>query len=242
MPVDLQVGFEGVHLTAEGVAPHHDVDGTAAVAGRAGRPGSRSPARSSRRRSRRPAARPAALRTSGSRSSKTSSSRQIVVDSPPGMTMPSSSANSVARRIGRAVTPSPASATRCSRTSPCSARTPTTGSARLIGAASSSPRASAAGLPGHQHDDDDEQQRRSPRIRWRSAGSPGALRSSARRVQQVFGGAPQRGDDRDQGEAHRQGVQDDRDQHPRRADRCVSCGGHPDDAEPEQRRPPTRAG
>src|SRR3954470_19983206 len=52
----------------------------------------------------------------------------IVVDSPPGITSASTLSSSSGRRTGRATTSHSASAARCSRTSPCRARTPTTGS------------------------------------------------------------------------------------------------------------------
>ena len=70
----------------------------------------------------RPAARCA---RSGSSSPNSRANLIIVVDSPPGSTMPSMSSSSVARRIGRASAPTERSAARCSRTSPCRARTPT---------------------------------------------------------------------------------------------------------------------
>src|SRR5919112_4748339 len=66
--------------------------------------------------------------TNGSRSPKVRESLSMVVDSPPGITMPCSPSSSSGRRTGRAVAPASARATRCSRTSPWSARTPITGS------------------------------------------------------------------------------------------------------------------
>src|SRR3954447_1779288 len=68
----------------------------------------------------------------GSRRSKVRVSLSIVVDSPPGTTRASTSASSVGRRTGRATTPHSASAARCSRTSPCRASTPTTGSLLVV--------------------------------------------------------------------------------------------------------------
>src|SRR5579862_2147502 len=66
------------------------------------------------------------LRT-GSSISKATESRHSVVDSPPGMIRPSTRSSSGGRRTGTAVAPASASARRCSGTSPCKARTPTTG-------------------------------------------------------------------------------------------------------------------
>ena len=48
----------------------------------------------------------------------------MVVDSPPGRTMPSNPARSSGRRTGRGATPMSISAALCSATSPCNARMP----------------------------------------------------------------------------------------------------------------------
>jgi len=70
--------------------------------------------------------RPAAMRSRrGWNRPKARSSLSMVVDSPPGSTMPSTASTSVSRRTGTAVTPAASSARACSRTSPCSASTPT---------------------------------------------------------------------------------------------------------------------
>src|SRR5918912_527423 len=55
----------------------------------------------------------------------------MVVDSPPGITRPSSAASSSARRTSTASTPSSRSARTCSRNAPWSARTPTLPATRL---------------------------------------------------------------------------------------------------------------
>src|ERR1039457_5411443 len=79
---------------------------------------------------------PALIRfRSGSIRSKITASFHIVVDSPPGMTSPSTASSSSGRRTGTADAPTTASAARCSDTSPCSASTPTTGSAGVAGMA-----------------------------------------------------------------------------------------------------------
>src|SRR6185437_12490171 len=64
---------------------------------------------------------------SGSATSKAVVSFHIVVDSPPGITSPSTADSSSGRRTLTGVAPVRASARRCSATSPCNARTPTTG-------------------------------------------------------------------------------------------------------------------
>src|ERR1035441_9605017 len=64
---------------------------------------------------------------SGSRTSKATDSRHSVVDSPPGITRPSTRLSSPARRTGTGSAPTACSARRCSGTSPCRARTPSTG-------------------------------------------------------------------------------------------------------------------
>ena len=51
----------------------------------------------------------------------------MVVDSPPGMTSASTASSSARRRTVVASAPASRSAARCSRVSPCSARTPTRG-------------------------------------------------------------------------------------------------------------------
>src|SRR5271166_6872803 len=48
----------------------------------------------------------------------------MVVDSPPGMTSPSTASSSLRRRTGIDSAPASRSAARCSRVSPCSAKTP----------------------------------------------------------------------------------------------------------------------
>src|SRR5262249_44682079 len=60
----------------------------------------------------------------GSKSSNSTASLLIVVDSPPGITNACTSSSSRGRRTGRAITSASASAARCSRTSPCRAKTP----------------------------------------------------------------------------------------------------------------------
>src|SRR6478609_5454911 len=64
---------------------------------------------------------------SGSITPKRTASLEMVVDSPPGMTRPSTSASSSGRRTGLATASAAARAMRCSRTSPWRARTPMTG-------------------------------------------------------------------------------------------------------------------
>ena len=71
---------------------------------------------------------PAAIRfRSGSSSSKVDSRWLIVVDSPPGMINASTASSSAGRRTGTARSAHDDTAATCSRTSPCSARTPITG-------------------------------------------------------------------------------------------------------------------
>src|SRR5699024_6928860 len=67
---------------------------------------------------------PAINARSGSRSPNARSSLSIVVDSPPGRTRPSTASSSARRRTAVLVAPACSSASRCSRTSPWSARTP----------------------------------------------------------------------------------------------------------------------
>src|SRR6266511_1344238 len=74
---------------------------------------------------------PMRLRTGSARPNSTAS-LLIVVDSPPGMTSASTSSSSPGRRTDRARAPQASSARRCSRTSPWSASTPTTGSALTV--------------------------------------------------------------------------------------------------------------
>ncbi len=77
---------------------------------------------------------PAAMRARrGPAMPKRSASLEMVVDSPPGMTRPSTWASSSGRRTGLATASAAARAIRCSRTSPWRARTPITGVV-LIGA------------------------------------------------------------------------------------------------------------
>src|SRR3954447_11405879 len=64
---------------------------------------------------------------SGSRRSKARISLSIVVDSPPGRTIPARPSSSSGRRTARPWAPRSARARRCSRTSPWRASTPTTG-------------------------------------------------------------------------------------------------------------------
>src|SRR5919206_648214 len=64
---------------------------------------------------------------SGSITPKRTASLEMVVDSPPGRTRPSTSASSSGRRTGLATASAAARAMRCSRTSPWRARTPMTG-------------------------------------------------------------------------------------------------------------------
>src|SRR5215813_2874426 len=69
---------------------------------------------------------PVAMRAAiGSNRPNSTASLLIVVDSPPGMTRAWTSSNSLDRRTGGAITSHSASAARCSRTSPCRAKTPT---------------------------------------------------------------------------------------------------------------------
>ena len=71
---------------------------------------------------------PLAIRSrSGSSRSKIRASLAIVVDSPPGRTKPSHSASSDSRRTATGRAPRESRTRRCSRTSPCRARTPMTG-------------------------------------------------------------------------------------------------------------------
>src|SRR5450755_768356 len=72
------------------------------------------------------------LRT-GSSMSKETASRQRVVDSPPGITSPSTDSSSSGRRTAMARAPACPSARTCSRTSPCRARTPMSGAAEMSG-------------------------------------------------------------------------------------------------------------
>ena len=62
---------------------------------------------------------------SGSRTPKARASLSIVVDSPPGSTMPSRPSSSLGRRTDRGCAPQSCRARKCSRTSPWRARTPT---------------------------------------------------------------------------------------------------------------------
>lgn len=64
---------------------------------------------------------------SGSSIPKSTASLDMVVDSPPGITSPSTASSSPGRRTVLASAPADVSAARCSRTSPWSARTPITG-------------------------------------------------------------------------------------------------------------------
>ena len=57
----------------------------------------------------------------------------MVVDSPPGMTSPSTASSSLRRRTGIDSAPASRSAARCSRVSPCSASTPIRGRAHSAG-------------------------------------------------------------------------------------------------------------
>src|SRR4051812_18734061 len=66
---------------------------------------------------------------SGSSSSKVRASRHIVVDSPPGITRASTRSSSSGLRTTAVAAPQVSSTRRCSRTSPCSASTPTVGTA-----------------------------------------------------------------------------------------------------------------
>src|SRR5262249_44062533 len=77
---------------------------------------------------------------SGSATSNAVLSFHMVVDSPPGITRPSTAASSSGRRTRSGAAPVSASARRCSTTSPCSARTPMTGA--------DPPKTSATILPG----------------------------------------------------------------------------------------------
>src|SRR5579859_3442978 len=70
---------------------------------------------------------PAISFRSDSRMSTATDSRHKVVDTPPGMTRPSTRSSSAGRRTGTAAAPACASARMCSGTSPCKARTPMTG-------------------------------------------------------------------------------------------------------------------
>ena len=71
---------------------------------------------------------PAAIRLrTGSINSNAVASFHIVVDSPPGMTRPSTASSSYGRLIAAGWAPAALSARTCSRTSPCRASTPMTG-------------------------------------------------------------------------------------------------------------------
>src|SRR4051812_45517284 len=69
----------------------------------------------------------------GSITPKRTASLEMVVDSPPGMTRPSTSASSSGRLTGLATASAAARAVRCSRTSPWRARTPMTGASSDMG-------------------------------------------------------------------------------------------------------------
>src|ERR1700689_2890124 len=73
---------------------------------------------------------PISLR-SGSRTSKATDRRHRVVDSPPGITRPSTLSSSSGQRTGTGLAPAAASARRCSGTSPCRASTPITGAVTI---------------------------------------------------------------------------------------------------------------
>jgi hypothetical protein len=71
---------------------------------------------------------PAWIRSrSGSKSSNVRASLAMVVDSPPGRISPSQASSSAGRRTPIARTPRSVSIRRCSRTSPCRAKTPMVG-------------------------------------------------------------------------------------------------------------------
>ena len=127
-PGEGEVGLERLDLPAEGVAPHDDVEPADASAGRAGRRAPRRPAGSCRRRSRRPAARRRRAARSGSSSSKTleqpADRRRLAA----GQDEPVEAVEVLRPAHRRPARRRPRAAPRsCSRTSPCSASTPTRG-------------------------------------------------------------------------------------------------------------------
>ena len=128
-PSNVEVGLEGVDLAAERVAAHRRRRARRSSPGRRCRPRPGRRAGSSRRRCRTPASRRRAAPAAARAGRRSRASLAIVVDSPPGSTSPSSVVELGGPAYGDARrTPSARRAPRrCSRTSPCSARTPTTG-------------------------------------------------------------------------------------------------------------------
>ena len=123
--VDVEVGLERVDLVAEGVAAHRDVEAAERQlpVDRALDLGRRAGSGRRRCRTRQPVGDRA--RAAAPASPKSRDSLSMTLDSPPGMTRPSSPVELARAAHGTALRPERGRTARCSRKSPCSARTPT---------------------------------------------------------------------------------------------------------------------